>query len=242
MGCFTSSTREEEETGTAKDKPVATDEVVAGETGWVPWEDCPSLATSSVLFEITTEEGVASFVASSSSSSSSSEEPPSFPCCIFWWWWCPASFAVEATRVSSTDFEDFEQMYLGFEPKSCSLRSKLMMAAVASVLKEGWCLINSSIEVPKLLAVSPIGSLLLLLLMAGKYSIDSKTLKTLSKGLQAWKACNPRELRQRAVKTFGREEMTSLVAGISFFRSACKTTSVSPDSWRVDNREGSWKT
>src|SRR2546430_2701641 len=101
---------------------------------------------------------------------------------------------------------------------------------------------SSSIELPKLEAVSLIGSLDLLRRMAIRYSGLMSTLNNRSNGLQATKASNPRVLRHKALNTLGREAITSRVAGTSFFKSACKTTSVRPLSCSDDNKDGSWKT
>ena len=46
--------------------------------------------------------------------------------------------------------------------------SKVIIAFVAACFRLGWCLINSSIALPRFEAVSPIGSELRLRLIAGK--------------------------------------------------------------------------
>ena len=50
-----------------------------------------------------------------------------------------------------------------------------IMALIAATRRLGWCLINSSIAVPRLLAVSPNASELFRFLMAGKYSGERST-------------------------------------------------------------------
>ena len=61
--------------------------------------------------------------------------------------------------------------------------------------------------------ISPGGSELRRLFMAGKYSGDNRTWKSLSKGLNLRNASNPRVLRHRALKMLGNEDSTSRVAG-----------------------------
>ena len=46
--------------------------------------------------------------------------------------------------------------------------NKVIIAFVAACFRLGWCLINSSIALPRLEAVSPIGSELRLRLIAGR--------------------------------------------------------------------------
>lgn len=90
----------------------------------------------------------------------------------------------------------------------------LIIAAIASVLKLGWCLISSSTAFPKFLAVSPMWSAHCLLRMADKYSGEISTLNNFSKGLQATNDWSPRVFKHMALKTLGSEDNTSLVAGI----------------------------
>ena len=56
----------------------------------------------------------------------------------------------------------------GSRPSAQTSSRRWMMAAVADCLRLGWCLINSSMALPRLVAVFPRGSADLLRLMAGK--------------------------------------------------------------------------
>ena len=70
----------------------------------------------------------------------------------------------------------------------------------------------------------------------------SSPLNSRWKGLQATNEAKPRAFKQRALKTFGSDPKTSLVAGTSLTSKAWSTTSVKPESCSDERREGSWKT
>ena len=89
----------------------------------------------------------------------------------------------------------------------------LTMAFIASGLRVGWCLINSSMAVPRLEAASPKISEVLLLFIAGRYSGANNTWKSLLKGLQFMNAWRPLAFRHNALRMLGSDANTSLVAG-----------------------------
>ena len=60
----------------------------------------------------------------------------------------------------------------------------------------------------------PKASAALLLLIAGRYSGDKRTLKSLSKGSHFMKACKPLVFKHSALSTLGSDDRTSRVAGI----------------------------
>ena len=81
-------------------------------------------------------------------------------------------------------------------------------AASTLVLREGWCLMSSSIASPRLVAVSPIWSVPFFFLMAGRYSGEISTPKRWSNGSAFMKTSSPRVLRHSALRMLGREART----------------------------------
>lgn len=104
----------------------------------------------------------------------------------------------------------------------------------------GWCLINSSMAVPKLTAVSPAGSdEFRRRRMAFKYFVDSKTLNNFSNGLQSINALRPRSLRHNAEKACGKCPRTSLFAGTCKNPANFSTTLKNPEKFPHKNANSS---
>lgn len=117
----------------------------------------------------------------------------------------------------------------------------LIRAAMTLILRAGWCLISSSIATPRLDAVSPTWSVPFFFLIAGRYSGETRTLNRWSKGSAAMKLWSPLVFKHMALSMLGRDERTSLVAGICLVMTELRTTPGRPLSWRDESWDGSWK-
>lgn len=100
-----------------------------------------------------------------------------------------------------------------FKSKIYKNLQTLMTAFIAVGFKVGWWRINSSMAVPRLMAVSPKGSEFRRRRIALRYFVDNKTLNNFSNGLQSINALNPRSFKHNAEKACGKWPKTSRLAG-----------------------------
>ena len=116
--------------------------------------------------------------------------------------------------ILSSQMTDTHSGYVSFSIELCfcwrTIQYELTLTRAAStlILREGWCLISSSMASPRLVAVSPIWSAPFFFLMAGRYSGEIRTPKRWSNGSALTKISSPRVLRHRALRMLGREAST----------------------------------